>query len=61
MSITTGDRVRNTRPVIFDVFENRSGRSGGVPVGSLATVGEEALPDMWFDQGIMDRAYEVVA
>ena len=48
MSITTGDRVRNTRPVIFDVFEN-------------IRTGEEALPDMWFDQGIMDRAYEVVA
>lgn len=40
MSIKTGDRVRNTQPVIFDMFGIRSGRSGGIPVGSLATVVE---------------------
>lgn len=40
MSITTGDRVRSTKPIIFGVFEIRSGRSVGVPVGSLATVVE---------------------
>ena len=31
------------------------------PESQNIRTGEVALPDMWFDQGIMDRAYEVVA
>ena len=31
------------------------------PESENIRTGEVALPDMWFDQGIMDRAYEVAA